>query len=53
MRRSLRPVPEAVGPFEGMSFRVVEATAGSVRGVLSLLGRDADIEVPKGIAALV
>ena len=41
------------GPFEGMSFRVVETTAGSVRGVLSLLGRDADIEVPKGIVALV
>lgn len=41
------------GPFEGMSFRVVETTAGSVRGVLALLGRDADIDVPKGIVALV
>ena len=41
------------GPFEGMSFRVVETTDGSVRGVLSLRGRISDIEAPKGIVALV
>ena len=41
------------GPFDGKSFRVVETTAGSVKGVLALFGRDVVVEVGRHAIALV